>query len=661
MAERPLCEKDSLLHTAIQDNPAPQQRRYRWIVLALSASAAVFGTIQVVRRQQEQASHLDFAAFVDETIQIQVDNEYTLNGNDQPGLDYPWFTYLIEPYRKTTFSVIANKSYTGYLFNWHVNGSNFTGAELKFECTHPNKFYDISVRIMDGPFGNLLASKSISPMCKYVRREIRALSDTDRESWFKALEVVYSLPTVKGRAKYGSAYKSAEDFVRIHNTMSGHVDCDHLHGGLGFLPQHAAMTLSFERSLQSIDPQVTVAYWDYTIEGHAMMESNNSLDVWYSSMVWEDDWFGHYSPNGFAVSRGRFAYIPVKKDAWSISSVTNSYGLLRSPWNNNKIPYVTRHHKSYGFFTKTSIVPQCFNHYDQMQMSMFSQFGSSIQYAPHGSLHILAGGTWGADYRFYLQDHYDYNEARAQPLGTVTMARIWRKGWMTCPNYCAIDTPLVDCKCTCPDLEKWIRENQTVTMLENMYPGLASAKHFLVDNHGHDISEFFLRMLCNDDDALTPQIGDFMESASPSDPIFWPTHPTLDRLWVWRKINGFMDESWVNTSCWGHNEHDTTIWHLTENEVEETQYTNAELMTMFDPMLVQVPYIYDSFKWPHCEQEGYPLQLITTNTDIDSGTAPLGDVSMLQTHKQLTDSNDFVFLGWNQEYDFIDPAPVPMR
>ena len=39
--------------------------------------------------------------------------------------------------------------------------------------------------------------------------------------------------------------------------------CDHLHDGLGFLTQHAALTLAFERALQRIDPSVTIPCVQY--------------------------------------------------------------------------------------------------------------------------------------------------------------------------------------------------------------------------------------------------------------------------------------------------------------------------------------------------------------------------------------------------------------
>ena len=50
------------------------------------------------------------------------------------------------------------------------------------------------------------------------------------------------------------------------------------------------------------------------------------------------------------------------------------------------------------------------------------------------------------------------------------------------------------------------------------------------------MTDSMLRLFCSDYSSIAPQIGDLMESASPSDPIFWPTHPTLDRMWQWRML-----------------------------------------------------------------------------------------------------------------------------
>lgn len=48
--------------------------------------------------------------------------------------------------------------------------------------------------------------------------------------------------------------------------------------------------------------------------------------------------------------------------------------------------------------------------------------------------------------------------------------------------------------------------------------------------------------------------GDQLESASPMDPSFWPIHPTIERLYMLKKLRGyFSDESWpsIGTSSYG--------------------------------------------------------------------------------------------------------------
>jgi len=51
---------------------------------------------------------------------------------------------------------------------------------------------------------------------KYVRREIRDLTDRDREMFFNAVSVLQRVPSAAGRAIYGNKYYSKDYFNRIH-------------------------------------------------------------------------------------------------------------------------------------------------------------------------------------------------------------------------------------------------------------------------------------------------------------------------------------------------------------------------------------------------------------------------------------------------------------
>jgi hypothetical protein len=66
---------------------------------------------------------------------------------------------------------------------------------------------------------------------------------------------------------------------------------------------------------------------------------------------------------------------------------------------------------------------------------------------------------------------------------------------------------------------------------------------FTMDGDGNDISVEVLRTVCNDYAGLNPLYGESLQSSSPADVSFWPTHPFVDRLLQWKQIHtGFGDE-----------------------------------------------------------------------------------------------------------------------
>ena len=116
---------------------------------------------------------------------------------------------------------------------------------------------------VNGTTSCVLAAKV---MVKYTRREIRSLSDQDRETFFQAAMIMQRVPTEIGQRLFGSAYKSKDYFNRVHLYYGGTADCDHWHQGAGFVTSHMAFSLEFEKALQSIYPSTSVPYWDFTME-----------------------------------------------------------------------------------------------------------------------------------------------------------------------------------------------------------------------------------------------------------------------------------------------------------------------------------------------------------------------------------------------------------
>ena len=75
--------------------------------------------------------------------------------------------------------------------------------------------------------------------------------------------------------------------------------------------------------------------------------------------------------------------------------------------------------------------------------------------------------------------------------------------------------------------------------LKSLLRARASASVFLrrrQDSAGNDISVIVLKVICNAYDGLSPVIGESLQSSSPLDVTFWPTHPGVDRLFHWKRI-----------------------------------------------------------------------------------------------------------------------------
>jgi hypothetical protein len=155
---------------------------------------------------------------------------------------------------------------------------------------------------------------------RYVRREVRSLSDRDREAFLQGVMAMQRLPADVGSRLYGAAYRSKDHFNRLHLYYGGRAACDHWHQGAGFVTSHVALTLEYERSLQAIYPWATVPYWDISLES-----TFYDAAAWRSSAVFRGDWFGTAAPaNGLrALAAGRFAFAPTMANARRFSRVAN--------------------------------------------------------------------------------------------------------------------------------------------------------------------------------------------------------------------------------------------------------------------------------------------------------------------------------------------------
>lgn len=105
--------------------------------------------------------------------------------------------------------------------------------------------------------------------------------------------------------------------------------------GTGFLTRHLALTNAFESSLRAIDPSVTLPYWDFSIEGEQIkLKGEKPSYMLQVTPVFSDAWFGSVDGDNH-IADSKWAHTPMPRQEDSTSGVHNSYGFIRSYWNNN--------------------------------------------------------------------------------------------------------------------------------------------------------------------------------------------------------------------------------------------------------------------------------------------------------------------------------------
>ena len=335
---------------------------------------------------------------------------------------------------------------------------------------------------------------SFSVTAKRVRRELRSLSVEERERYLDAMQVLYATDDDEGKRLYGPDFQSMNALVIMHLLGAADRDCDHYHDDAGFLNHHVGITWAFEKALVAVDPRVAAHYWDYTLDANILGKD------WRESFVFDDNWFGPANPanDDHIVDRGRWAYTEIPKN--TSAKFRNAYGLLRSPWNTNKTPYLTR--SSYTLNQSTfDTFPEC----QAFESALFTNTWIGTTYDQlngglHGPVHIMVGGYWG------LEAVGDNNA-----VAILLFAKfLWRLGYLRCPTFCAQDAPQSDCRCECPTS---LRKGRSAFEVLNVTGGL----HFLsATNVSYDL---LLDTVCS-----VGFPGELFTSAAPQDPIFWPIH-----------------------------------------------------------------------------------------------------------------------------------------
>lgn len=188
------------------------ERTRKWMVIPISCLMVIAGTSAAVRAWS--SAHLspgnvdpdmNVLSFSRNHVKVAIPfsddlpplaftalNYYHIR-DGKPGQEYPWLQgiKLIEPYRNTTLAVTSPRD--GFHYRWEVRDGDkagrlehsSSGAEIRVLLTRLEENM-ISLQEVD-PNGAVTRQLDETVMVKYVRREIRALKDSEREELFDAV------------------------------------------------------------------------------------------------------------------------------------------------------------------------------------------------------------------------------------------------------------------------------------------------------------------------------------------------------------------------------------------------------------------------------------------------------------------------------------------
>jgi len=596
-------------------------------IVALCATLATFlqfhGSTQIISHLQnlEQAFNLTSSGI--EELGFEALNKYTVKYGASASY-YPWVDApVLEPYREATFAVTGSDDAMSY--NWELLGQEENEATLYNgnSLTITFKSLDVfQISIVERDAANVTSRNFVGKVIvRYVRRELRTLDEDDREMFMQAAAKLWSVSMSDGMEAYGSDFKNIQHLTMMHNHLAGDRACDHMHDGLGFMTQHASLTYAFEKSLQSIDPGVTVPYWDWTIDVARNAAENLTNSAIWDWDVWKAEYFGSANSDN-TVGSGRWAYIEIVSDNWN--ETHNPYGYMRAPWNMNSQKWVTRYNFTgslkHRYDSSDMGMPTCMDFWTLlMTCDTWYDFGWALPYDPHARVHSVIGGSESGESFNKIAKYVDDDDtlslmAKLQFSWTKNM---WRSYELDFPEYCSSDTPQHQCKGSCTNLEDSVAKGDLGLYINTFSDDGVKSTLNAMD---FETQTAVIEALCTN--ALS--IGDQMESASPSDISFWPIHPNLERIWMIKKLSDtFSDESWPfsgtsltsssGENCYGHGAHDLLplgdIYGY-PSSLEKTNLTNMDLYHLMDPMNDNLPYVYDDFTLDHCDRQ-YNLDFST--------------------------------------------------
>lgn len=579
---------------------------------------------------------------------------YFSEKSTKTAVNYPFleaYDSIVEPYVNSSliFMGDGNDAYFNYVVE-HNSETVYTGSfssgtsrlveanVFAVKCVpYDNVTITISVSYTDKvPVPSESAIK-VNSICMYVRREVRDLPETDLIGTVAAMSEIWSRTEIAGRELYGEDFHSSSWFTSMHDFNAGWRDADHIHEGLGFIPQHIKMTNYFEKAMQAVDPSISLFYWDFTIDDAEDTPLSDSI-MFQTKTFGQlrepaDSYWGWTYRNDSILDAG------IQTGRWQNTKsqplqdrtdLLSGFGYMRAPWNMNPSPLLSRFYS----YSASSFLPSCLSYYKWLEMDDFEDFFQEAENSPHAATHGAIGGYFGCDMldELRLQGLISDSDSQLKICAKwgFYMKEMYRGNFISPETSCKVDDELsfegVECSYLC-------RENMAADHITMMKTSI-NLKDYLPEDIDDDGWSTWRDFICYGN-GYRIFVGDHLESASTADPSFWPIHPTIERLLQLKyMVGGFNNFTWPTEAtrdgdyvcnhaicyqyddlslsknfydgcCYGHFEFDQLLDWTTWNRSSTFGPTNYDVLVALNPRsgAYSMPYIYEDFNWDHCEED----------------------------------------------------------
>jgi hypothetical protein len=488
---------------------------------------------------------------------------------------------------------------------------------------------------------------------KFIKRELRTLTTADRDRYFNAVYLLYTIDQEEGEELFGKEFLSYQHLVALHNTKDYQY-----HDNLFFLTSHPAMQTKFEKSLLSIDNGIVLPYWDF------MRDASLGRD-WASSEIYSLDMFGpvstsekdNYRP------RGRFhdvKYVMDKDEHKFPNAHHGPRGYLSTDTMTSSSTFLQRSDTYCGFKSVAGQVScenliTCFDNFETDRN--LRQFDMCMEYHVHASIHMMHAGQWdcGVDWAKFYKENEDWVDEYSLSVIAVLLSTItdafYYAGRLSCPSSCD-DTETSSCACesslddisSIEDIDEAYSMKDRFDLLTDVWSALYSKTtggHTFIklfesyELNGETYSNIFLPVNTKQGvigEAIDSVKLDLLNSlmlktiffpgnygimrtgAASNDPLFWVMHPIFDKAmhamrlspkynsegFEWNNVKG--DIKWEGMTPFTRLDFEPYLG--AGSKTKGKYLKNSELWEIIHPTSEATYYIYDQMtNWGACEYD----------------------------------------------------------